>query len=270
MKLRSLFRQRDKRKHVSPTGKSPLLQAMAAEIPLWPPQKRPLMERIVIEASAAGVSSPDELLAFLDAHPDLRAGFSMAMLGASGPKGQEIVSPTQPPKMNRGDSITIPSLGIYNLDLSSPEEMGAFLEEHPEKSIDFNTMLLKSAQMSGDRFGEAVVLGELGLAYARLNQMPKAIYYFERHLEIARELGNRQWEMEDYRNLGRAHLELGEIERAGAVYAEALLLAQQRGDRDWDIKHSFSLASVYARLGDLDRAEELTNHATALLNQEGR
>lgn len=271
MKLpKGLFGKEDKQRPAAHQRMSPLLQAMAAELSWWPPQKRRILERILIEASAASVSSVEELSAFLDAHPDLRAGFSMTMLGGTGPSGNEMVFPTQLPEADQMSGTTITGLGTDNVDISSAEDMEAFLAKHPEKSIEINTQRLENAQARGDRFVEGIALGELGLAYARLQQLPKAIYYFERHLEIARELGNWQWEMEDCQNLGRARLELGENERALSIYEDALRVARQQGDRQWIINHSYSLASVYAALGDIQRAAELTNNANALSNQEGR
>ena len=269
MKLRNPFGKADKEKRPSPPQMSPLLKAMAAELPRWPPQKRRILEKILIKASAAGVSSMDEFSAFLDDHPDLRAGFSMTMLGAPGPGGNEMAFPTEP-EAELATRVNIPGLGMNNLNVSSADEMGAFFAENPENSIKLNSHILETARTSCDRLAEAVALGELGLAYARLGQLPKAIYYFEHHLQIARELGNWQWEMEDCRNLGRANLELGENERARAVFEDALLRARRQGDRQWIINHSYSLASVYAALGDLQGAAELTNNANSLSNQVGR
>lgn len=271
MKLREkLFGKTDKQKHVSGRRMSPLLEAMAREIPRWPPQHRGIMEKIVSEAAAAGVSSLEDFSAFLDSAPDLRAGYYTAMSSALGSEGKEMPSTMQRHEAEPLSRLTIPKLGIHNLDLSSPEEMGAFLAGNPEKSIDLNTHILETSRTSGDRLAEAVALGELGLAYARLNQLPKAIYYFEHHLEISRELGNWEWEMEDCRNLGRAYLELGENEKARSIYEEALQMARRQGDREWTINHSYSLASVYARMDNIERAAELTKQANALSNQAGR
>ena len=136
-------------------------------------------------------------------------------VGAVGSEGKQM-APALEELESRPASV---SLGEFDL---SPESLQAYYIEHPEKSIEMHTVLLEKVRTHRDRFREAVVLGELALAYARINQLRKAIYYFERHLEIARELGNWQWEMEDCRNLGRAHLELGDNERAGAIYSEAV------------------------------------------------
>lgn len=58
---------------------SPLLQAMEAEIPRWPPEHQRILKKIVVEASAARVSSFEDFGAFLDSRPDLRDDYDKAM-----------------------------------------------------------------------------------------------------------------------------------------------------------------------------------------------
>jgi len=265
MKLRNLSGKKDQPKHNSAARMPPLLSAMAAEISRWPPHKRPLMEKIVNEANAAGVSSMEEFSKFLDSRRDLRAGYDALMSDSFGAHGKQMPStpkaPEEPPTFVTSGT---PEVIIDGERMELSEEGFA---AHPEMSIKINTGILEDVRAQGNRYGEAVVLGELGLAHARLNQLQKAIYYFERHLEIAHELGNWEWEMEDYRNLGRAHLELGDDERARANYTKAVQLARQRNDRKWDIEHSLRLASVYARQGNIKQATEFKNHAMALRNR---
>ena len=263
MKLRKLFGKKDNPKPRPAARMSPLLHAMAADIPHWPAHKRPLMEKIVIEANAAGVSSMEEFFKFLDSRSDLRAGYYSIMSDRFDPGGEQMPSSME---MREKSPISPETATKVTIDGKTIELSQEGFEANPEMSIKLNKMGLENARTQGDRLSEAVLLGELALAHARLNQLQKAIYYFERHREIARELGNWQWEMEDYRNLGRAYLELGDDERAGAIYAEAVQLARKREDRRWDIEHSLCLASVYARQGNFQQAADLKNHAMALRN----
>lgn len=254
--LRRLFGKADGREQPHRHRMSPLLQAMAAELPRWPPEKRRLLEPVLIQAAEAGVSSMADMSAFLTAHPQLRSAFDGAMLGSTGP----------PSQLPEDGTLSFP-MTLNGREISSPEELGAELEasieRDPKYSILLNSGILEDARASGDRLREGFALGHLGIACARLHQMPKAIYYFERHREIARELGNWQWEMADCDNLGHAHLEAGEIDSALSVYEEGLALARKRDDREWIARHSMSLASVCVRMGNMERAEELTRNATA-------
>jgi glucan phosphorylase len=63
---------------------SPMLQAMEAEIPRWPPEHQRILKRIVNEASAARVSSFEDFRAFLNSHPDLQDEYEAAMAWALG------------------------------------------------------------------------------------------------------------------------------------------------------------------------------------------
>ena len=263
---KSLFGKADRPKKSPPGQMSQFLQIMAAEIPRLPPEHHPILERIVREANAAGVSSPQELSGFLSAHPDLQLQFATVMMGARGPDTQQ----SSPVEDARENPPTFSRLQFGTVDVSSAEELQAHLLQNPAEMIEVFTVLLERAQREGDGEGEVAALGYLGIAHAEQGQLPKAIFYFERHLKISRQLENWQGVMEDYRNLGRAHGELADYDRAQRIYDEALNLARKQQNQDWIIYFSYSLASVYAQLGDMKRAAELTEEAKALENRRGK
>ena len=57
----------------------------------------------------------------------------------------------------------------------------------------------------GDRQGEGAVLGNLGIAHARLGQVEQATDYYEQQLAIAREIGDRRGEENALGNMGIAY-----------------------------------------------------------------
>ena len=63
----------------------------------------------------------------------------------------------------------------------------------------------------GDRQGEGNALGNLGIAYAELGEVQKAIGYYEQALVISREIGDRQGKGSHLGNLGNAYVRLGEV-----------------------------------------------------------
>ena len=79
-----------------------------------------------------------------------------------------------------------------------------------------HTFGVKSLEI-GDRNGEGITLGNLGIAYAELNDARRAIGYFEQALSIYREIGNRLGEENALGNLGGAHLDLGAAARQSAA-----------------------------------------------------
>ena len=83
----------------------------------------------------------------------------------------------------------------------------------------------------GDRRGEGTALGNLGIAYADLGQVERAIGFYEQDLAIAREIGDRRGEGNALGSLGLAYADLGQVERAIGFYEQALTIARAIGDR---------------------------------------
>src|SRR5271166_4170750 len=75
------------------------------------------------------------------------------------------------------------------------------------------------------------LLGTLGLAYADLGQAERAIGFYEQHLAIAREIGDRRGEGAALGNMGYAYYLLGQAERAIGFYEQHLAIAREIGDR---------------------------------------
>src|SRR5271166_6455241 len=75
------------------------------------------------------------------------------------------------------------------------------------------------------------LLGTLGNAYAALGQAKRAIGFYEQHLAIAREIGDRRGEGAALGNMGYAYYLLGQAERAIGFYEQHLAIAREIGDR---------------------------------------
>ena len=93
--------------------------------------------------------------------------------------------------------------------------------------------VLKAAQESahglGDRRSEGNHLGNLGLAYAALGDVQKAISYYTQALEIDGEIGDRRVEGVHLGNLGNAYRNLGDVQQAISYYTQALEIAREIG-----------------------------------------
>ena len=73
---------------------------------------------------------------------------------------------------------------------------------------------LAAAQGLGQRRDEGAFLGSLGLAYAALGQVERAIEYYTQALAIAREIGDRRHEGRWSGNLGSAYADLRQVGKA--------------------------------------------------------
>jgi tetratricopeptide (TPR) repeat protein len=74
---------------------------------------------------------------------------------------------------------------------------------------------LAIAKEVGDRAGEGMAYGNLGIAYQSQGDFSKAIKYYGQRLAIAKEVGDRAGEGRAYANLGNAY-------QSQADYAKAI------------------------------------------------
>lgn len=137
-----------------------------------------------------------------------------------------------------------PDAGVYVLSL----------RQHPREKIRWLEIALSAARRLKHRHGEALTVGNLGLAYADLGETERAIEFYEQQLEIARELGDRQSEGADLANLGLAYSTRGEIERALQFFDQALIIFREFGDRRAEGTTLGNLGNAYGRQGDIQRA----------------
>jgi len=121
----------------------------------------------------------------------------------------------------------------------------------------------------GERNAEGVHLGNLGLAYADLGEVRRAIEYYEQALAIDREIGDRRAEGAHLGNLGTAYHRLGEVRRAIEYYEQALTVAREIGHQRAEGNHLNNLGLVYARLGEVRRAIEYYEQALEIDREIG-
>jgi tetratricopeptide (TPR) repeat protein len=138
-----------------------------------------------------------------------------------------------------------------------------------EQAIGFYEQHLVIAREIGDRRGEGADLGNLGLAYYRLGQVEKAIGFYEQALVIVREIGDRPGEGAALGNLGNAYAALGQAERAIGFYEQHLAIAREIGDRRGEGNALGNLGSAYADLGQTERAIGFYEQQLAIAREIG-
>ena len=111
-----------------------------------------------------------------------------------------------------------------------------------------------AARSLNHRGVESYALGYLGVAYAALGEIRKAIQYYEQGLEIARELGDLLSERNTLGNLGNAYRDLGETRKAIQYYEQGLEIARETRDHRNEGKTLGNLGIVYKNLGDTRKA----------------
>ncbi|NDJ34607.1 MAG: tetratricopeptide repeat protein, partial [Chloroflexi bacterium] len=121
----------------------------------------------------------------------------------------------------------------------------------------------------GRRDREGRTLGNMGLAYWNLGQAEQAVVYFEQGLAILQELGDRRGEGITLMNLGLAYWSLGQAERAVDYYEQSLAILREADDRRGEGQVLHNLGEAYAELGQLNRAVEVYERSLAILRDMG-
>ena len=137
------------------------------------------------------------------------------------------------------------------------------------KAIEFQEQRLIIAREIGDRRGEGNALGNLGLAYADLGEPRKAIEYHEQALAIDREIGDLRGEGQDLGNLGNAYAALDELRKAIEYHEQALAIDREIGDRSNEGIWLGNLGNDYYMLGEPRKAIEYYEQALAIAREIG-
>lgn len=123
-----------------------------------------------------------------------------------------------------------------------------------QKAVGYYEQALATARENDIRHGEGNALGVLGLAWAKLGETGKAIWYYEQALATAREIGERRLEGDALGNLGLAWAALGEARKAIGHYEQQLAITRVIGDRGGEGRALNNLAQVLDGLGERERA----------------
>lgn len=161
-----------------------------------------------------------------------------------------------------------PEPGLAHHVLAWLGELG-ILHSHPLDQIRWFEAALAAARELKDRQAEGSQLGNLGLAYAGLGEVRRAIEHYEQALAIHREMGNRQAKGAALSNLGVAYLRVGEVRRGVELWEQALAIQREIGDRRGEGNSLGNLGLAYADLGQAHRAVEYLERALAIHREVG-
>ena len=136
-----------------------------------------------------------------------------------------------------------------------------------QRAIEFHQQHLEIARDIGNRQGEANSLGSLGNAYSYLGQYQRAIEFHQQHLEIARDIGDRQGEAAALGNLGTAYSYLGQYQRGIELHQQSLEIERDIGNRRGEARSLQNLAALYQRCGRVQEGLKLGSQASQILQE---
>jgi tetratricopeptide (TPR) repeat protein len=120
-----------------------------------------------------------------------------------------------------------------------------------------------------DRFGEALVLGNLGYSYVLLGLPDLGLAVLEQASTIAEAIGARQQQAYNQLNLGLAHIRSGEAQFAKGVLEHSIPELEILGDVFGQATNLTYLALALEQSGELDHAAKRFEEARGILNQIG-
>ncbi|MDX6270513.1 MAG: hypothetical protein QOD28_1736 [Acidobacteriota bacterium] len=152
-----------------------------------------------------------------------------------------------------------PDAGLYVLSL----------RQYPRASIRWLEAALSAARQIKDRAAEGSHLGSLGLAYADLGEMNRAIELYEQALIIELEIGNQRGAAANLGNIGNVYTILGDPQRAIEFYEQQLKLSRESSDKRSEGNALGSLGIAYKNLGEPHRAIEFYEQTLTIAREIG-
>jgi tetratricopeptide (TPR) repeat protein len=104
------------------------------------------------------------------------------------------------------------------------------------------------------RVWEAVIFCNLGNCYSYLGKIDKSIEYLEKSLAIDRELKDRENENISLTNLGMRYTAQGNYKKATGYYRKSLKIAREIGSKRGEAFNYYALGNLLMDKGDLDKA----------------
>ena len=137
-----------------------------------------------------------------------------------------------------------------------------------EEWLVSHDVALDSVRQIGDRQGEASVLNNIGMAYAR-RRMEEGVRYFQQTLDIRREIGDRRGEAQAANNAAYANLLLGRFDEALDQLRLALSVQREVGHRYGEGIALNNLGEAYIELGRPAEAVDWFGQALAVYRELG-
>ncbi len=161
--------------------------------------------------------------------------------------------------------------GLHEIAWKLPVAAWGFfdLRKHWAEWITTHRVALASARRLGDRYGEAWVLNNLGIAHGQQLQFTEAIEYLEKSLELRRLIGDRRGEGWTLNNIGNVLFHQGQYQESIGHHERALAIRREIGDRYGEATSLNNLGDAYGQAGLSSRAIEYLQKALAIRHAIG-
>ena len=138
-----------------------------------------------------------------------------------------------------------------------------------EKAEKYFQKALQIQREIGDKAGQAACYTNLGTVFLSLSEYVKAEEYLQKALKIQREIGGKDGEAASVTNLGIMFLSLGEYVKAEEYLQKALKIQREIGGKDGEAASVTNLGIMFLSLGEYVKAEEYLQKALKIQREIG-
>jgi tetratricopeptide (TPR) repeat protein len=136
-----------------------------------------------------------------------------------------------------------------------------------DHAVSWYALSLVGKTLSGDRYGTAITLGNLGRLHLREGRLNEALDCLQLDLEIARSMGDRRAESRLLNDIGRLRLEEDSLDEAAGLLTESLEIARNEGFHDLEFFNHKDLALVHLSKNRMTDVESELEAAESLVDK---
>ena len=159
--------------------------------------------------------------------------------------GTEALELSQKLEYNKGEALSLNSIGIGNLFLGNYQ-----------KSIEYFKKSLKLFEEIEDKEGIASSLNKTGLFYYHLSDYSKALEYYKKSLKISNEIADQKAIAMTLNNIGVIYGIVSNYDKSLEYYLQSLKIYEEIGDRRGVASILGNIGIVYGYLINYDKALE--------------
>jgi DNA-binding SARP family transcriptional activator len=142
------------------------------------------------------------------------------------------------------------------------------LGRYPE-ALEHHRWHLAVSRQAGDRYQQAIALGDLGAVHLRLGHYQVAVALLKRAAQRKPDVGNRYGAADTLSDLGSAYRGLGRLDDAARCQRDALALMRTVGDVAGECQILNDLGTTLSAAGQTGEARELHQLALVLADRVG-
>ncbi|OFY95810.1 MAG: hypothetical protein A3K10_16990 [Bacteroidetes bacterium RIFCSPLOWO2_12_FULL_31_6] len=124
------------------------------------------------------------------------------------------------------------------------------------KALEYYSKSLQLREEIGDKQGTAMSLNNLGYIYYNQGDIPKALEYYGKSLRLQEKIGNKQGTATSLNNIGAIYKNQGDIPKALEYLGKSLQLQEEICDKEGIASSLNNIGVIYYNQGDIPKALE--------------